>query len=123
MIRPKKINAVGIVVRDLKRSLRWYREKFGFRKLFAVCNGVIIGANGVELWLAQAKRPAKARKPNTDRDICIRLFGFEISKRDLARVKAEFPEDRDIIEIDHSKYRSNIVEDPDGHAIELYVNK
>ena len=123
MIQTKKLNAVGIVVRNLKRSLTWYREKFGFRKLFAVCNGVIIGANGVELWLAQAKHPARARKPNTDRDICIRLLGFEISKRDIARVKAEFSEDKDIIEIDHPKYRSYIVEDPDGHAIELFVNK
>ena len=30
MISPKKIAGVGIVVRDLERSLAWYREKFGF---------------------------------------------------------------------------------------------
>ena len=27
MIKPLKLNAVGIVVRDLDRSLVWYRQK------------------------------------------------------------------------------------------------
>ena len=123
MIRPKKLNAVGIVVRDLERSLAWYKEKFGFEKLYDVSNGVVIGSNGVELWVAQAKDPANARQSNTDQDICIRLIGFEVSEDDLARVKAEFPEDDDIVEIDHPKYKSCITEDLDGHAIELFVHE
>ena len=123
MIVPKKLNAVGIVVRDLKRSLEWYKHKFGFEKLFDVSNGVIIGANGVELWVAQAKDSANAPQSDHDRDICIRLIGFEISQGDLVRVKAEFPEVDDIVEIDHPKYKSCIIEDPDGHAIELFVYK
>ena len=32
-------------------------------------------------------------------------------------------EDEDIVEIDHPKYKSFIVEDPDGHALELFVDK
>jgi catechol-2,3-dioxygenase len=123
MITPKKMNAVGIVVRDLDCSLAWYKEKFGFEHLFDVSNGVIIGLNGVELWVAQAKDPSTARQSDHDQDICIRLIGFEVSEEDLSRVKAEFPEDKDIVEIDHPKYKSYIIEDPDGHAIELFVNK
>ena len=122
MISPKKLNAVGIVVRDIERSLAWYKEKFGFKRLFDVSNGVIIGSNGVELWVAQAKDPATARQSDHDSDICIRLIGFEVSEDDLARVKSEFPDD-DIVEIDHQRYKSCIVEDLDGHAIELFVNK
>ena len=123
MITPQKMNAVGIVVRDLDRSLAWYKEKFGFEYMFDVPNGVIIGANGVELWVAQVKDPANARESDHDQDICIRLIGFEVSEDDLARVRAQFPENDDIVDIDHPKYKSCIIEDPDGHAIELFVNK
>jgi len=123
MIRPRKLNAVGIVVRDLQRSVEWYKQKFGFERLFDVPNGVVIGAGGVELWVAQAKHPAAARQAHTDRDICIRLIGFEVSRSDLAGARAEFPEDEDFVEIDHPRYRSCIIEDPDGHAIELFVNR
>ena len=123
MITPKKLNAVGIVVRDLERSLEWYRQKFGFEKLYDVSNGLVIGANGVDLWVAQADDPAHARRADHAHDICIRLIGFEVSEADLARVKAEFREDDDIVEIDHPRYKSCIIEDPDGHCIELYVDK
>jgi len=123
MIKPKKLNAVGIVVRDLERSLAWYKAKFGFEHLFDVSNGVVIGSNGVELWVAQAKHPDTARNIDHNEDICIRLLGFEVSTADLAKVRSEFPEDDDIVDIDHAKYKSCIIEDPDGHAIELFVNK
>ena len=123
MIQPKKLNYVGVVVRDLEASLAWYREHFGFEKLFDVSNGVVIGANGVGLWVAQAKDPANARRADHDKDICVRLIGFEVTEDDLARVRAEFPEDKDIAWIEHSRYKSAIVEDPDGHCFELYVEK
>jgi catechol 2,3-dioxygenase-like lactoylglutathione lyase family enzyme len=54
MITPKKMNAAGIVVRDLERSLAWYKEKFGFEHLFDVPNGVVIedpDGHAIELFL------------------------------------------------------------------------
>ena len=123
MITPRKMNAVGIVVRDLERSLAWYKEKFGFKTLYDVSNGLIIGVNGVELWIAQAENPVSARQSDCAKDICIRLIGFEVSEGDLARVREQFSEDHEIVEIDHAKYKSFIVEDPDGHAIELFMDK
>lgn len=122
MIVPKQLNAVGIVVRDLELSLAWYRDKFGFQYMYDVPNGVIIGANDVELWVAEVKDPETARQSDHDKDICIRLIGFEVSEDDLAKVRSEFPED-DIVDIDHPKFKSCIIEDPDGHAIELFVDK
>lgn len=123
MIKPKKLNSVGIVVRDMATSLAWYKRHFGFEKLYDVSNGVIIGADGVDLWLAQANDPENARSSKTDEDICIRFFAFKVSQKELARAEAEFPEDKDIVWIDHHKYKSCIIEDPDGHSIELYVDK
>jgi catechol 2,3-dioxygenase-like lactoylglutathione lyase family enzyme len=121
MIRPTKLNYVGIVVRDLKRSLAWYRKHFGFKKLFSVDNGWVIGKGGVGLWIAQAKNPKTARGSNHDQDICVRLIGMQVTAKELARAEAEFPEDKDIVRIEHPRYRSYIVEDPDGHCYELYV--
>ena len=123
MIRPKRLNCVGIVVRDLQASLVWYKQHFGFEKLFDVSNGVVIGADGVELWLAQADDPDNAKRANTKEDICIRLLAFEVSPEDLAHAETEFSQDKDIVWIDHPRYESCIIEDLDGHSIELYVDK
>lgn len=123
MLNPKKLNAINIAVRDLDRSLKWYREHFGFERLFDVEGGVVIGADGVELVVSQVDNPAHARLVDHAKDVCVRLFAFEITEEDIARVKDEFPEDKDIVEIDRPKYKSYIIEDLDGHCIELYVDK
>ena len=123
MIRPKKLNAVNIAVRDLNRSLKWYREHFGFDRLYDVKGGIVIGTNGVELVVSQVDDPIHARLVDHAKDVCVRMFAFEIAEEELTRVKDEFPEDKDIVEIDHPKYKSYIIEDFDGHCIELYVDK
>ena len=95
----------------------------GERLAVDVEGGVVIGADGVELVVSQVDNPAQARLVDHAKDVCVRLFAFEITKEDLARVKDEFPEDKDIVEIDHPKYKSYIIEDLDAHCIELYVDK
>ena len=122
MIKPRKMNAVMIAVRDIDKSLAWYKEHFGFERLYDVQGGVLIGANGVELVLSQAN-DSQAKKSDEASDICIRLFAFEVSQQDLERAKEEFPEETDLTWIDHPKYKSCILDDPDGHSIELYVEK
>jgi catechol-2,3-dioxygenase len=123
MIKPKKMNSVILVARDIEKSLAWYKEHFGFEKLYDVQGGILIGADGVELVLSQADDPENARKADEARDICIRLFAFEVTQQELEQPEKEFPEDADLVRIDHPKYKSCIVEDPDGHSIELYVDK
>ena len=41
MIHVKRLGEVGIVVRDLQRSLAWYRERLSFEHVFEVSNGEI----------------------------------------------------------------------------------
>ena len=123
MIKPKKMNAVILAVRDIEKSLTWYKKHFGFGKLYDVSNGVLIGADGVEVVLSQVDKPEKARKVDEAKDICIRLFAFEISQQDLERAEEEFPEEADLVHIDHPKYKSCIIEDPDNHPLELYTDK
>lgn len=123
MIKPKKMNAVILAVRNIEKSLAWYKKHFGFEKLYDVQGGVLIGADGVEIVLSQVKNPENARKADEAKDICIKLFAFEVTQQELERTEQEFPEDPDLVRIDHPKYKSCIVEDPDGHSIELYVDK
>jgi catechol-2,3-dioxygenase len=122
MIKPKKMNAVMLAVRDIEKSLAWYKKHFGFERLYDVQGGVLIGADGVELVLSQANNPENARKADEAKDICIRLFAFEITQQELERVEKEFPEETDLVRIDHPRYRSCIIDDPSGHSIELYVD-
>ena len=122
MIKPKKMNSVILAVRDIEKSLVWYKEHFGFEKLYDVQGGILIGADGVELVLSQANNPENARKADEAKDICIRLFAFEVTPEELERAEKKFPEEADLVRIDHPRYRSCIIEDPDGHSIELYVD-
>jgi len=127
MISPKALSAVVLSVRDMERSLAWYRDKFGFRKLHDDApnsKAVIIGANGIVLALNPLADPADATPVDTGRQVCVQLFALEVEESDLLRVEQEFPEDKDIVVLeDHPKYRSRIVEDPDGHSIELLAWK
>ena len=127
MIIPKRLNGITLSVRDLDRSTAWYREKFGFERLLDDApnsDGVVIGAQGIELCLQEVDNPGQAHTVNHTRDVCVRLIAFEVEPGDLSRVEAEFAGDKGIIVLDdHSNYRSRIVEDPDGHCIELYANR
>ena len=123
MIHPLRLGEVGFVVRDLERSLRWYRDHLGFEPLFEAENGMVVGRPDCAVWLAQARDAAATPAPDTSRAICPRLASFEVAREDLGRIEQEFPEDGSIATMDHPRYESRIVEDPDGHAIEFYAWK
>lgn len=127
MITPTSLGAVVLSVRNVDASLAWYREKFGFEKLYDDApnsKGIAIGAGDVVLHLNPLENPADARPVETSRQVCVQLFCLEMLEAELDRVEQEFSEDNDIVVLDdHPKYRSRIVQDPDGHAVELYALK
>ncbi len=54
MINAKVINGITLNVKNLDKSLKWYNEKFGFKKLYDDApnsKGIIIGNNSIELCL------------------------------------------------------------------------
>ena len=127
MIVPKSLSGVVLSVKDVDKTRAWYREKFGFEKL---CDdapnskGILIGTNGIALALNPLDDPDNATDVDNARQVCLQLFCLEVDEADLDRVTAEFPEDKDIVVLDdHPKYRSRIIEDPDGHSIELIAWK
>lgn len=126
MITPLRLNGITLSVRDLGRSLAWYREKFGFETLYDDAPnspGVVIGARGIELCLQVVDHPAQARTVDHARAVCVRLLAFEVTPEDLDRVATTFPDQEIVVLDDHPRYRSRIIEDPDGHCIELYATK
>lgn len=122
MIKAKKIGAVALKVSDQNNSLSWYNKHFGFEKLYDVEGGIVIGLDGVEIVLSPTDSP-NAKLADPSKDLCIHTIGFEVSEADLLKIRAEFPEDKGIVKIDHPNFKSYIVEDVDGHCIELYCDK
>ena len=127
MIIPKSLSGVVLSVKDVDKTLGWYREKFGFEKLYDDApnsKGIAIGANGITLVLNPLDDPDNATDVDNARQVCLQLFCLEIDEADLDRAATEFPEDKNIVVLnDHPKYKSRIIEDPDGHSIELIVPK
>ena len=119
MIKPRKINSVILTVRDIDKSFEWYSTHFGFKKVCHVPGGLLISARGVELILADA---AACQNGQDRQDIAIRLFGFEVTQTDLDTVRREFAPAAELVRIDHPHYKSCIIQDPDGHTIELSIN-
>ncbi|MCK5113315.1 MAG: VOC family protein [Phycisphaerae bacterium] len=127
MIIPKSLSGVVLSVKDMDKTLAWYRKKFGFEKLYDDApnsKGIIIGTNGITLVLNPLEDPNRATAVDNARQVCLQLFCLEVDEADLARVTIEFPEDKNIVVLDdHPKYKSCIIEDPDGHSIELVAWK
>ena len=127
MIQPKRLCAVVLSVRDLDRSMAWYRAKFGFEKLYDDAPnsaGVVVGADGIEVCLNPLLDPDGATDVDTAHQACVQVFCLEIDGKDLDRVADVFSEDEDIVVLDdHPRYRSRIIADPDGHAIELIATR
>ena len=123
MIVPKNLTGVVLSVKDVEKTLAWYREKFGFEKLYDDApnsKSIIIGTNGITPALNPLDDPDNATDVDNARQVGLQLFCLEVDEADLDRVATEFPEDKHIVALDdHPRYRSRIIEDSDGHSIEL----
>lgn len=121
MIRLKRQNAANLKVRNLEESLTWYRQHFGFEIAYTVEGGVLIEVNGIELVLSPHENP-EAPLADPRHEICIHTLAFEIDKEDFEKICTEFEEDQDKVIIDHARFQSIIIQDPNGYCIELYYN-
>ncbi|MBD3420967.1 MAG: hypothetical protein GF398_12680 [Chitinivibrionales bacterium] len=122
MIQPKKCNGIVLLVQDFDESMAWYKEHFGFQRIYGTPQGVVIGNDHVEIVLAQVDNES-AQHVELAKKIGIKSFGFEITRDELIRVEAEFPELDNVDKREHPRFQSRIITDPDGHLIELYVKK
>jgi catechol-2,3-dioxygenase len=125
MLRPQRIGHVVLKVRDLDRSLAFYRDLLGFRVASEMSNVMIFltatGENHHDLALLRVGDSAPSPVPNA-----VGLYHVAIQLPDIAAVRDAHRvlSERGMLKgtADHGVSRSLYTVDPDGNEIELYCD-
>ena len=125
MLQPLRIGHVVLKVRDLDRSLAFYRDLLGFRVVSELSNVMIFLAadsqNHHDLALLRVGQQAPSPVPTA-----VGLYHVAIQLADWEAVRAAHAllTERGLLRgaIDHGVSRSLYTADPDGNEIELYCD-
>jgi catechol 2,3-dioxygenase len=125
MLQPLRIGHVVLKVRDLDRSLAFYRDFLGFKVVSELSNVMIfLAADGLNHHdLALLRVGAQAPSPVST---AVGLYHVAIELADFEAVQAAHAllSERGLLRgaIDHGVTRSLYTADPDGNEIELYCD-
>lgn len=125
MLQPVRIGHVVLKVRDLDRSLAFYRDLLGFRVASEMSNVMIFltatGENHHDLALLRVGDSAPSPPPNA-----VGLYHVAIQLHDWEAVKSAHAalSERGLLKgtADHGVSKSLYTTDPDGNEIELYCD-
>jgi catechol 2,3-dioxygenase len=125
MLNPVRVGHVVLKVRDLDRSLAFYRDLLGFKVASTMSNVMIFltatGENHHDLALLRVGDSAPSPLPNA-----VGLYHVAIQLADWEAVKAahQLLSTRGLLRgtADHGVSRSLYTVDPDGNEIELYCD-
>jgi catechol 2,3-dioxygenase len=125
MLRPLRIGHVVLKVRDLDRSLAFYRDLLGFKVVSELSNVMIFlaadGQNHHDLALLRVGQQAASAVPTA-----VGLYHVAIQLADFEAVRAAHGllAERGLLRgaVDHGVSRSLYTADPDGNEIELYCD-
>jgi catechol 2,3-dioxygenase len=125
MLHPLRIGHVVLKVRDLDRSLAFYRDLLGFTVVSELSNVMIFlaadGQNHHDLALLRVGQQAPSPVPSA-----VGLYHVAIQLTDFDAVRAAHAllTERGLLRgaIDHGVSRSLYTADPDGNEIELYCD-
>ena len=125
MLQPLRIGHVVLKVRDLDRSLAFYRDLLGFTVVSELSNVMIFlaadGQNHHDLALLRVGQQAPSPVPTA-----VGLYHVAIQLADFDAVRAAHAllTERGLLRgaIDHGVSRSLYTADPDGNEIELYCD-
>jgi catechol 2,3-dioxygenase len=126
-VKARYLGHVVWYVRDLERSLGFYRDLLGFHEVGRIFGGRAAALTGGrthhELLLIEV---GEAPGPPTGRRIGLYHVGIKIGDtlEDLRAAKAELERAGTVIEgmSDHTVSQSLYLRDPDGNEVELYVD-
>jgi catechol 2,3-dioxygenase-like lactoylglutathione lyase family enzyme len=123
MFRIRHIDHVALTVKDIERSIAWYRDVLGLeRRHEEVWGGVpammYAGETSLALFPAATANPKAA--PDRHDSLTMRHLAFQVDRENFLRAQAELrglgiPFSFEDHQISHSIY----LNDPDGHEIEL----
>ncbi|MEX1156922.1 MAG: VOC family protein [Chloroflexota bacterium] len=125
MLQPLRIGHVVLKVRDLDRSLAFYRDLLGFQVVSELSNVMIFlsagGENHHDLALLRVGQQAPSPLPTA-----VGLYHVAVQLADWDAVLAahQLLTERGLLRgaIDHGVSRSLYTADPDGNEIELYCD-
>jgi catechol 2,3-dioxygenase len=125
MLRPLRIGHVVLKVRDLDRSLAFYRDLLGFEVVSELSNVMIFlsagGENHHDLALLRVGQQAPSPLPTA---VGLYHVAVQLADWDAVRAAHGLLTERGLLKgaIDHGVSRSLYTADPDGNEIELYCD-
>jgi catechol 2,3-dioxygenase len=125
MLHPLRIGHVVLKVRDLDRSLAFYRDLLGFKVVSELSNVMIFltadGQNHHDLALLRVGQQAPSPVPSA---VGLYHVAIQLADFDAVRSAHALLSERGLLRgaIDHGVSRSLYTADPDGNEIELYCD-
>lgn len=125
MLQPLRIGHVVLKVRDLDRSLAFYRDLLGFRVTSEMSNVMIFlsatGESHHDLALLRVGDSAPSPLPTT---VGLYHVAVQLADWDAVKVAHDLLAERGLLKgtADHGVTKSLYTADPDGNEIELYCD-
>jgi catechol 2,3-dioxygenase-like lactoylglutathione lyase family enzyme len=109
------LNHITLAVRELERSIFFYRDVLGFHLRARWSDGAYLEAGS--LWLCLSSEPAARTAPYPD----YTHIAFDVSENDLGALSERIRGAAVIWKENRSEGPSVYFLDPDGHKLELHV--
>jgi catechol 2,3-dioxygenase-like lactoylglutathione lyase family enzyme len=116
------IDHVALLVRDVERSVSWYRDVLGLERRYEEVWGsfpAVVGKGSTSLALFPVDGASPHPPPGRD-TICVRHVAFRVDRASFAAARGELARRGIAFDFqDHTAAHSIYFTDPDGHQLEI----